>query len=116
MGSILSASCDCGYTKDEIYVGRTSIISKTNFHFPHYCPKCKILFDGYLPGDTETVCPECGTNDAIVYYDERVCKIEEELPYELNGYTRRLSFKMGKCLCPACGKFSLKFDHCISYD
>lgn len=74
MGQIFTASCDCGYTKDDIYVGGGMLNFQTYDPFPHYCPKCKIIFEGNLRGEEPICCDECGSGDVFSYFDKKICK------------------------------------------
>ena len=111
MGIKMEAKCECGYKKDGIYIGGGKLDYLTYDPHPYYCGSCKIMFSGdrlakkkifSIPipmTRQEVVCPECGTDDVIPYFDERICKDD-------------------KCICPACGNYTLTFnnDSYILYD
>ncbi len=101
----MTAKCECGYEDDDIWIGGGKYDYQTNDPYPYYCGNCKIMFTANrlarkkifsipIPRTRqEVVCPECGTDEVIPYFDERICKEDK--------YT---------CICPACGNFSLIFD------
>ncbi len=135
MGQIFTASCDCGYTKDDIYVGGGMLNFKTYNPFPHYCPKCKIIFEGNLRSEEPICCDECGSDDVLSYFDKEICKPKavQQTDTESNDnsllrrilkvfrwpkhietsrpdYESMCSLERNKFLCPACGEFSLSFE------
>ncbi len=144
MGQIARASCSrCNYEKDAVF-GGGMFDYKTNDPFPHYCEKCRIMFSGNLLSEEEIVCPRCGTADVIPYYDKRICKVKDKKLDDTGGKKKffladviayyykkirkvedkNLDDTIGKerfthrdkCLCPACGNFSLEFETYMSYD
>ena len=141
MGKIFTASCDCGYTKDDIYVGGGMLNFKTYDPFPHYCPKCKIIFEGNLCSKEPICCDECGSDDVLSYFDEKICmpEVVQKIDIESNRssplqrilkmfrkskrieirkpvYESICELEINKFLCPACGEFSLSFECDVFYD
>lgn len=140
MGKIFTASCDCGYTKDDIYVGGGMLNFRTYDPFPHYCPKCKIIFEGNLCSEETICCDECGSDDVLSFFDKKICKPElvQQIDTQSNDNsllhrilkvfrkskrieTRKPAYEIceleiNKFLCPACGEFSLVFDSDVLYD
>lgn len=111
MGSIISAHCDCGYEKGEMFLGGGMRNFTTQCNFPHYCEECKIVFEANL-FEKERFCPECGKGKVIAYDDERACKSEGDVVFSWYIWfeiDRELKLTDGKYICPACGKFSLTF-------
>jgi len=109
MGSIISARCECGYKKEEMFIGGG--FCHDNINFPHYCLECKILFEANLY-DKKILCPECGTSNIIAYDNTKAYKTKENDLFTWNAEDeigRKLLLTDGKYICPGCGKYSLKF-------
>ena len=69
MGSMVSASCKCGYEKDGMFLGGGFANHATDCSFPYYCKECKILFLGNRL-DENVFCPDC-KKDAVISYDDK---------------------------------------------
>lgn len=111
MGSIIGASCDCGYEKSEMFLGGGMANFNTYCNFPHYCEDCRTLFEADL-FDKSRSCPRCKKRNVIAYDDERACKIEGKNVFSWNVQEeigRNLNLTDGSYICPACGKFNLTF-------
>lgn len=111
MGSMLYARCKCGYTNSVLLGGGMS-----NFTYfcglPFYCENCKTMFAGNAY-DEEAECSDCGSKKVIPYDDDRVCRVKGEIVGSWSTKVKPgkdLELSDGQYLCPACGKFDLKFE------
>ena len=116
MGSIITAHCECGYKKEEMFVGGGMRDFGTVCNFPHYCEACKIVFEANLL-KKERYCPECGT-EKVVAYEDHACRSEEKIVFSWNAIDLDGELKLtdGWYFCPACGSYRLIFSDVGSWD
>jgi len=101
MGSILQASCPCGYQSENIFSG-SGMMPNPNPALPGLCSHCKEIVT-VNTGKRKLRCPKCGQQPKLI-----------EL-YDPNGLDER--FDGSAChLCPRCGKVSLRFEFCGVWD
>lgn len=111
MGSIISAFCDCGYEKPEMFLGGGMSNFTTYCNFPHYCEDCHTLFEFNL-FEKNILCPECGSKKVFGYDHKKACKEEGNVVFSWNvgnEIDRELKLTDGKYICPRCKKFNLSF-------
>jgi len=66
MGSVLKASCPCGYSADELVVGGGRANFRTYCGAPALCQACHTIgVVNYL--DEQPACPTC--KGAVMFYD-----------------------------------------------
>jgi len=111
MGSSLIASCECGYTTDQLIVGGGMRTFSTIYIYPAFCSNCRDLAMINLRDETPK-CDLCGSDQVKAYGDESLRagagsvdtatrpEPEEETCVEVADGTH---------LCPECGEFKLKF-------
>jgi ribosomal protein L37AE/L43A len=121
-GSILKASCPCGFHSGNIYAGGGMGNFQTVCNAPAYCPACKALrVVNYL--DAACTCAECGGK--VVFYND--LSLQEKPPAAQGGLKKTIfSWNTDKkgvfvlpdthYLCPACGKLTLTFEHIGLWD
>lgn len=111
MGSSVIAECKCGY-KRSILIGGGMMNFTTTCYFPCLCEKCEEVVQVNLLS-RRPKCPSCRTTRLIPYDDSRVIgKIGKNDVAELNMQDelgRALVIKDGKCYCPKCKKYYLRF-------
>ena len=110
-GNMVSASCPCGYKAENLLLfgGRANF--QTFCAFPVHCQGCPDLTVLNLYADKLT-CPKCPGSKAVPYDDPSLIGRRGKV---ITGWNtterlgRALELTDGEYLCPACGKFSLKF-------
>ncbi len=111
MGGIVSGSCECGYSKHDMFLGGGFMDHNYSCTFPFFCKSCISFFTAnYF--DEERVCPECKSSDIIGYDDESLNKSGTGTVFEWNTKAklgRDLKLTSTNNLCPSCGKFTLRF-------
>ena len=117
MGAIILATCDCGYSSKEMFLGAGMIDHQTRCNFPMYCKNCHSLFEANLY-DKKILCTECGTDKVLQYDDKSLYKNGK------GGYVFSWSISDVKdakllnanYLCPDCGNYNLLFKSCGLFD
>ena len=109
MGSIIQASCKCGFQK-EMYLGGGMENFTTHCSFPYYCQDCGKLFEGNML-DKNVKCEECESENVLPYNNERVCKSKggEVFSWYVDELGDDIILPYGDYLCPACGNYSMTF-------
>ncbi len=128
MGSVHTASCQCGFTTD-VTVGGGRMTFHQDSKFPFYCQSCGLVAVNVAPlarDCTETTCPQCNAEGAVQYgvppvslHDMRrspgklVSQFwEKQKPQEKHWaalqWGSREASESGH-LCPACHQITLKF-------
>jgi RNA polymerase subunit RPABC4/transcription elongation factor Spt4 len=64
MGTMIVASCDCGYTK-KTSLGGSKISRGSNM--PYCCRNCNQLVTVDESANDEPLCPDCGSSDVVSY-------------------------------------------------
>jgi RNA polymerase subunit RPABC4/transcription elongation factor Spt4 len=123
MGSIIKASCKCGYTKGTSLGGSRIDMGRNT---PHYCNSCLEVVTIDINDDVH-LCPNCQSTDVVSYAakSKRAEARHKNLaPEELNTLRLHLSsdeaaedYSPGKHIvllkqgnyCPGCQKPSLSF-------
>ncbi len=116
MGSIIHASCQCGYEKT-MFLGGGMANFTTYCGFPCFCEKCRLLFDANL--FVRVRCPECGQAAAIPYDDSRICLRRGDIVFSWNvsdQFDRELILTDGDYLCPKCEGYTLTFADVGNWD
>lgn len=103
MGSIIRASCACGFST-EFFGGSR----RGNHHAlcmaPARCNSCRTLqADNYLSHDAR--CPACGA--AVVIYNAPGLQAG---PAPAGPHPTDFALPRSGCRCPACGSFNLYFE------
>lgn len=128
MGSVHTASCECGFTAD-VTIGGDRMTFLQESYYPFYCQSCGLVEVNVAPlarDCTETVCPHCHAAGATQYgvppvslHDMRRTpdkakgrfwkkqKPQTRPQAALQCWSREAS-ESGH-LCPACHKMTLKF-------
>ena len=114
MGSIITATCDCGYRENEMLLGwranKIPLLYKECF-FPCYCDKCRTMFTGNICNE-KVLCPMC-CNERTLAYDNKTLSIPgKNIVFEWNtekAVGRNLILTDGKYRCPVCGRMSMQF-------
>ncbi len=110
MGSIHTAACDCGFSK-EVTIGSGRQDAHEHSHFPFYCPHCGLVEINVakLPDDcSQTTCPCCGAAHATQYGTPFVSDTNDG--YAVLQWGPRWAGQAGH-LCPECLKRTLTFSH-----
>ncbi len=110
MGSIIEASCLCGY-KREMFLGGGMLDFTTSCNFPIFCGKCSSLFEANLL-DNNQKCPKCHSPNIIPYDDNSLSKNKGKVVFTWDMQEklgRELILTDSKYLCPNCGQFLLSF-------
>lgn len=110
MGAILKGKCECGYKTHELFLGGGMLSFKTDCGFPYICSSCNSLFVGnYL--NEEQPCPECRSQDTVIYNDESLCHSTGKDVFNWNiDHTKSLRLTKGNYFCTNCGEFKLTFE------
>lgn len=121
-GSILNFYCDCGFKKNEVYVG-----AETNRHYiVCICFNCNILISKLIVSGNNAkpvFCKKCqkrmlNINEKNAWIPEILNeRFHETDPWLLEDYTieddeEELETEISdiKILCPKCGRYSLKYE------
>ncbi len=120
MGSILKASCQCGYEVPDIYAGVGLMSGFSTCNLPAFCPKCKdVVVGNYLKKSAR--CPEC--YGILVYYnhpslrkDVTVSNIVFDWGRSPLGDEKDFILYDIDYLCPKCGKMKLRFSDLGTWD
>ena len=127
MGDVLNAKCTCGYEK-EIYEG-VGMASWPRLNFPFTCHDCKIVFTGNENNNAET----CAVCDGENIFSYKHTSLHREPGKEdrtqglgnakqartldlMNALTAPPESLAGRCRCPSCTDFELRFETIGSWD
>lgn len=118
MGTMVNASCDCGYSSRlSLGGGRTTF--ETNCWFPVYCRACRMLEEANLLAQPIT-CPSCGASDVVPYDAPELIGTpggEEVFSWNMTARLgRTLHLTDGRYLCPACQTTQLQFQYAGRWD
>lgn len=109
MGTMIDASCECGYETKMMFLGGGMYNYTTECSFPFYCVDCSILFVSNM-FDKKTVCPKCHKTVVYPYDSEKAFDTAgKDTVFHWNARDKKLVLTDGNYICPACRKFSLKF-------
>ncbi len=120
MGSIIMASCECGYLSPHLYVGG-GFIDQDKLKAPALCSKCNIVIErDYLKSPAK--CPKCRRK--VKFYNDPELQSSSE---EVNEGYNLFEWHMGDSgkdfflpdisyLCPVCGQMKMKFLNCGCWD
>jgi DNA-directed RNA polymerase subunit RPC12/RpoP len=120
MGTMLVASCDCGYKKNTTLGG--SKISRGS-NMPYCCKNCSQLVTVDESANDEPLCPDCGSSNVVSYVAKSKTAIsrhdkltEEELKVlglhkreEVAAFDFPDSLLKSGNYCPYCKSMNLKF-------
>ena len=111
MGTMIVATCDCGFKTDTMYLGGGMCNHTTMSNFPNYCKNCKSLFEANMYDDT-IICTNCRSANIVRYDNPYVVKNLDELIFDWRAPGGKNTLKLSKknSLCPQCNQFSLKFE------
>lgn len=121
MGSILKASCPCGFASGEFPAGGGMRNFRTFCAAPAICLTCrKFLVVNLL--DKEHPCPHC--KSAVTVYDDSSVQAEPKGPQQQEGAVfswnlddrGQFRLPMSKYLCPKCGGKTMTFQHVCCWD
>jgi DNA-directed RNA polymerase subunit RPC12/RpoP len=109
MGSILRASCECGFEQGGIGLGGGMMNFTTYFGAPALCRHCrKLVVRNYLAKTAR--CPQCRRK--VTYYNNPSVQAgpsgEEVASWNAGDKTFQLSAT--KYLCPQCGQKTMVFE------
>ncbi|NRB58315.1 MAG: hypothetical protein HRU50_00065 [Winogradskyella sp.] len=104
MGSVIKATCGCGYEKD-ITVGGGRLNFKTTQYFPHYCKTCQEVVSGNLLKE-EKLCASCETKDKIPYNNKDLI-LKKGNGIVFKSFENIITDGLYKCPCTKCD--NLKF-------
>lgn len=111
MGTMVAASCKCGFRQD-IVVGGGMDDYTTTCWFPCLCENCNHIVQVNMH-EEQILCPECGKTGPIPYSDPRLIGIpgtRREASWYLDLTSEReLVLTNGYYLCPSCRQFELQF-------
>lgn len=110
MGTIIKASCECGYETNNMYLGGGMTNHTTVSMFPNYCKDCKSLFQANM-FDENIVCQQCRSIDTVPYNNPSLVKDLSITSFDWNSGTKNSPLKLSRenSFCPNCEKYSLKF-------
>lgn len=118
MGSMINASCECGYEKN-MSLGGGMMNFNTRCNFPFYCEGCNILFEDNIFNE-KIICPNCHKGDIYSYDTAKACgSVGEKTVFDWNvgnEIGRKLLLTDGDYICPSCHKFSLRFEDVGCWD
>lgn len=119
MGSIINAHCDCGFDKNEMFLGGGMMNFMKYCNYPFYCENCSILFEGNV-FDKKLKCPKCNKDHVSSYDTKKTYSSEEkETVFDWNVMDeigRKLELTDENYFCPGCREFTLRFSNCGSWD
>ncbi len=114
MGSIVQAKCsECGYNAMDLTIGGGMMNFTTFCGFPVCCNECHQVSSPNLLDDP-IKCMECESTDVMPYDDARLRHGEgtrSVAGWHLEELGRDLELTDAHYYCPACGSFTLNFDH-----
>ena len=110
MGSMYSASCECGFSRT-VRVGGGMRDHRTNSAFPFYCGHCGMVSVNI--SQDQLICPQCESLDVIPYGDQRIT--ETSGAYKSVQWGNYASASSGN-LCPDCHKKTMKFSLEMLFD
>jgi hypothetical protein len=117
MGSIVRASCNCGY-EIVMPLGGGMMNFTTYCNFPYYCKNCRILFEANLLGKRIS-CRKCHGKDILPYDDNSLCRQKGNTVFSWHigeAIEKELILTDGKYLCPKCGDFGMSFSDVGNWD
>ncbi len=112
MGSGVTASCKCGYKKDDILIGGGMRTFKENCSFPALCKKCDDLVAVNLLAKS-VKCPKCKSSNIVPYNKKELTKKKGNkrvTSWHVEKLGGDLYLTNGSYYCPACKKFTLSFE------
>jgi hypothetical protein len=103
IGTIIQAVCECGYESEEVFQGGGFESFTTTDMEPAYCPKCKelVVENRFVK---EPRCSKC--HGDIKFYDHLDVGPGRTGPGFQWG---KVVIPSEKCLCPRCGKRTMRF-------
>lgn len=111
MGSMVLASCDCGYSA-EMPLGGGMMNFDSLCAFPAYCRDCREMHGVNLLA-SPVACRRCGGVDVVPYDDESLVGVRGDSEVfswrvdGLRGHVPRLTD--GRYFCPGCRQMGLRF-------
>jgi len=111
MGCSVEAICDCGFNASGL-IGGGKADFESVCHFPAYCERCQLMVSVNLLAKTLR-CPHCRSR-RVRSYDHPSLQgrtgNEEVVSWNVSDRLGRvLALHDGTYLCPACGRFTLRF-------
>jgi ribosomal protein L37AE/L43A len=117
LGTIIRASCECGFQSSEIYAGG-GFMSGSTCNVPAFCPKCKeMVVANYSKKAVR--CPEC--HGKLVFYDDpSLREAHADIIFDWGGSgidDRWASYLYNtNYLCPKCGRMKMRFSDVGMWD
>jgi hypothetical protein len=115
MGSLVTASCDCGYSVS-LQLGGGMANFEALCLFPVYCHACHALVEANVL-DSPIICPGCGGSDVVAYDAPDLIGEpgkQEVFSWHIRG--RSLYLSSGCYLCPECQQMRLRFEDAGCWD
>lgn len=108
MGSVVSAKCDCGFSKEGMRLGGGMMNHGFYCNFPHFCKQCKLFFEANLNDDV--CCPECSSKKVVSYDNKKARRcIGYHTIFSWGTKLGELKLTNGRYFCPYCNKYKIKF-------
>ncbi len=125
MGSILRATCGCGFDSTNLYVGGGRVNFGTICRVPAICSKCGDLVTvNYLEAGAR--CPKCGS--AVTTYDDLTLRanpgesfgqdteLDSVFSWRIPNTQDDFYLPMAQYLCPRCRKLNMRFHQAGTWD
>ncbi len=109
MGTIIEATCECGYSSGEIWQGAGMLTFTTQDMEPAFCEKCrKVIVLNYMEDDPR--CPSECEGEPRFYNDPSLQKIPDDRQTERSTIQWRNFFLPDvNYLCPRCREMKMRF-------
>lgn len=118
MGSILQATCECGYGTYNLFLGGGMMDFGSSCHVPGYCESCGILYTSNLLAKRPLRCPRC-RRKGIPYHETTLKgeKISDSpvFSWRLQG-SQDYVLEDAFYFCPGCKQKSLRFSEAGNWD
>jgi predicted RNA-binding Zn-ribbon protein involved in translation (DUF1610 family) len=108
MGSIIKASCECGFESEDLFIGfGFADVSMDRYLAPAICLNChKILIKNYKKKYTK--CPSC--RKKVVFYNNTKLRAGlNNSSQSDNEKDEEFDLTFTTYLCPRCGKMTMRF-------
>ena len=110
MGSMVEASCECGY-EGTFPIGGGMATFQEECSFPCLCRQCKRVVDANLL--TKLACPTCRSDNITPYDQPELCEQQGSnvvASWSFGGQNgRELQLTDGLYFCPLCDTYRLRF-------
>lgn len=120
MGSLVEATCKCGFNR-EMLLGGGQRNFQTYCGLPYVCGSCKTFFVANVL-EKSVVCPDCNSSNVKSYGEHRAESSRWRLPWRKAAQDEKIVFSSfsgnrgltfvltaGNHTCPSCGDNSLRF-------